>query len=301
MSIYHLKNGVWCDYVEEQDGIKKLINGEWVDGASNESAPPISVHIASRNKFIQKYPKAHVTYTDTFNASGMCFTHTKSSTWGQDSGTPYHSCKAGVWESGAVYTGWTGIRATNVTGGKGNVSEIIDVKVKYNRRGVGNWEVGYPIALVLSNLTRPNVGGHTAHHSSKKLNTFYSDTNMAVCSGTNAEKYGTTTMNNDNAKAMLKEFLNKDYSILLGYKESTGTPFIGLYALNMEITYTCNINKAIFSDMPMTLDLERNKDGNFEMWIFDDELDMSYEEIIKHRELLGRPMIKDKDVTLKTK
>ena len=300
MSIYHLKDGSWCDYVEEQQGIMKLINGEWVDGASNESTPPISVHISTGNKFIQKYPKAHITYTDKYTASNLKFTHTSSSSWGTD--TTRGDTKAGIWQTTAIYTGWLGLTPPTVSGGKGNVSEILNVNVKYNRRGVGNWEIGYPLALVLGNITSPNVGGYTAHHTSKKLKTFYSDDKMLTCSGTSAERVGTTTMNNDNAKAMLKEWMNgTGYSILLGYKESSKTPFIGLYGLELEITYTCNINKAIFSDMPMALDLERNDEGNYEMWIYDDELYMSYEEIIKHRERLGRPMIKDKDVIIETK
>lgn len=304
MSIYHLKNGVWADYVEEKAGILIKQGENWVDGASNEEAPPVSVHICSAGKFIQKYPKAHIVYTDTFNASGVKYTHSKSSSWDVGSGT-YHSVIGGVWESGAIYTGWLGLRATTVTGGKGNVTDIENVKITYNRRGVGNWEIGYKIPLVLSNLTSASGTGLNAHNS-KRMNTFYSDTNMNVCKETNGTAYGTTTMNNANAKNMIKEFLNGNYSILFGYKESTNTPYVGLYAFNMEVTYSCNIQKAIFSDIPMALNLKAhkglsiNENNHYEMWIYDDEVDMTYEEIMAHREALGREEIKDKDVIVET-
>lgn len=299
MSIYHLKDNTWCDYVEEKAGIMTNINGEWIDGASDESAPPVSVHVYNNGKFIQKYPVAQVTYTDTYTASNLKFTHTQSTSWGTD--TTKGDTKAGIWQTTAIYSGWLGLTSPKVSGGKGNVEDIINVNVKYNRRGVGNWEKGYPLALVLSNLTSPNVGGYTAHYTSKKLNTFYSDTNMVtVPGGTSAEQAGTTTMNNTNAKNMLKTWMNSTgYSILLGYKESSNTPYIGLYGLSLEITYTCNINKAIFVDVPTTYNVDRNNDGNVEMWIYDDELDLSYIEIIKRREALGRQRIKDKDVKIK--
>lgn len=298
MSIYHLKDGIWEDYVEQQEGIKTLISGEWVDGADNQYAPPISLHIYNNGKFLQKYPNAQITYTDTFKASDLKFTHTSSSSWGTD--TSRGDAKAGIWESGAIYTGWLGLTPSmTVSAGRGNVADIINVNVKYNRRGVGNWEIEYPLALVLSNLKSANVGGYTAHHTSKKLKTFYSDDKMLTCSGTSAERVGTTTMNNNNAKAMLKEWMNRtDYSILLGYKESSNTPFIGLYGLELEITYTSNLTRAIIPDVPMAYNVERNNSGNVEMWLYDNELDLSFTEIIKRRELLGIKMINDKDVII---
>lgn len=299
MSIYHLNNGVWEDYVEQQEGIKTLIDGEWIDGAENQFAPAISVHIYNNGKFLQKYPTAQITYTDTFKASNLKFTHTQSSSWGTD--TTRGDAKAGIWESGAIYTGWLGLTPSlNVSAGRGNVSSIINTEIRYNRRGVGNWEKGYPLALVLGNLKSANVGGYTAHYTSKKLNTFYSDTNMDVCSGTSAEKEGTTTMNNDNAKSMLKTYMNSNnYSILLGYKESKNTPYIGLYGLELEITYTSRLTRAIIPDVPAVYNIERNDEGYAEMWLYDDELDLSYTEIIKRRQALGIKMVDNKDVIIK--
>ena len=116
---------------------------------------------------------------------------------------------------------------------------------------------------------------------------------------TGAEKAGSTTMNNDNAKAMLKNFMNySSYSILLGYKENTGTPFIGFYGMSFKVTYTAVTYKALFPNIPLTYKMERDSNNNVEMWLFEDELNMSFEEIMKRRAKENRAMINPSDVTI---
>ena len=299
MSIYKLKNGIWDDYVERQDGIKTLIGDKWVDGAENPNAPSIAVAIYNNGKWIRKYPSAHIAYTDTYKANNMKYVHNQTSTW-ESGGTASlkigPSAIGGIWTT-AIYTGWTGLRATTVTAGKGNVDQILSVNCKYARRGVGNWEIGYPIPLVLSTLTSASGSGTTAHNS-KRMNTFYSDTNMVLCSTTNEKVEGTTTFNNSNATNVLKEWMNGNYSLLLGYKESKNTPYVALYDIQLEITYTSKLNRAIFVDVPYAYNLSRNKSGDVEMWIFDNEVDMTLDEILERRASNNIRMINDEDVII---
>jgi hypothetical protein len=181
------------------------------------------------------------------------------------------------------------------------VDDIVDISIKYNRRGVGNYEIDYPIALVLSTMLTPNLGGYTVHHSKKTGNTFYTDGGMNTLppNSAGAEVAGTTTMNNQNAVDMMKFFMNtSSYSILLGYRENSGTPFIGLYSMSMNVSYTSTVYRALFPNIPSTYKIERDGSNNAVLWLYKDELDMSFEEIMENRSRSNRRMVETAEVSI---
>lgn len=303
LGIYHAKNGNWVNYSEEKKGILVCKNGEWVEGSADLNNPSVSVHICKEKKYIQVYPKFQITYKTTVKSSGLKTTHTQSTNWDAGSGVK-SSAIGGRWKTDAIYTGWLGLLSKDFEGGKANILEITDVKATYERRGVGNWEKKYKIPLVLSPLKSATGSGANAH-SSKKSKTFFSDTTMTECTELSQLVKGTTTFNNADAKKILKEWMQKDYSILLGYKDDATMSYVGLYSLILDITYTCKVSKAIFSKEQISkyrnyniiegylknnVSLYNLKD-NFEMFLYDDEIDLSIEEIIKNRLKLNRDFI----------
>lgn len=303
MAIQYYDGNQWVDYEAQGSGIKIYRNGRWVDGADNKNSPAVSVHRYNNGKWLQMYPTGKITYTDTFTASNLKFIHSQSNSFATDTNRPNGDAKGGIWTSGAIYTGWLNLTPTTcpVSVGRGNVKDIEDITVRYNRRGVGNYEIDYPLALVLSTMLKPTLGGYTVHHSSKAGNTFYTDTGMNTLppGSTGGEVAGVATMNNQNAFNMMKYFMNTStYSILLGYKESTNTPFIGLYGLDIDVTYTSVVYRATFPNIPSSYKMEMDKDGNVEMWLFEDELDLSFEEIMERRKKSNRAMVEPSKVNI---
>ena len=287
---YLNNDGAWVDYVEQQSGVLTFNGEDWEDGASNELAPPVSVSTYDGAKWVRFYPNAYVTYQHKIKGSGYKYTHTKnsSSTWGTSSPL---SAIGNVWQSGAIYTGWLGITKPSTSLG---VSEIQSIECNYTRRGVGYWESKLPIYLVPSTLTKASGTGTTAHNS-KRGSTIKSDTGMAVCSATNQLVKGSTTFNKANAKEEFKKFLNGSYnSILLGAKESN-KDYISLTDIELTITYTKNVAKATFvtADTPA---LASTRESLHDMYIFEDEVGMTYDEIMEHRKLNNIQDINPNDV-----
>ena len=287
---YLNESGEWVDYVEKKSGIL-VYNGEkWVDGSENELSPSIAVSFYDGSKWIQKYPSAKITYQHTLKGSNMKYIHAKSSTWGNG------EARGGTWSSGTVYTGFLGItKPASIAGGR--VDTVLSVDCRYTRRGVGYWENPLKLQLVASTLTKASGNGANAHNS-KRGSTIYSDTGMAVCTATGQQVKGTTTFNNDNAKTVFKNLLNGSYnSILLGQKESSGD-YISLTDIEITITYTANVSIATFSveDTPALKNKYKRKKLH-SMYIFDDELDMTYDEIIEHRAKNNIKDVKVEDIT----
>lgn len=283
---YMNENNEWIDYVEKKEGILSFNGERWEDGAEDELNPSVSVSFYDGAKWVRKYPSAHVVYQHKIKGSNYKYTHTKnsSSTWGTSSPL---SAIANVWQSGAIYTGWLGITKPSTSLG---VSEIQSIECNYTRRGVGYWENELPIYLVPSTLTKASGTGTTAHNS-KRGNTIKSDTGMTVCSAINELVKGSTTFNSTNAKSEFKKFLNGSYnSILLGAKESN-KDYISLTDIEITVNYTKNVAKATFitADIPA---LASTREKMIDMYIFEDEIGMSYEEIIEHR---AKNNIKDID------
>lgn len=296
---YLNENNEWVDYVEKKSGIYTFNGDYWEDGAENELNPSITVSFYDGAKWIQKYPNAYVLYQYTLKGEGskMKYTHSKNSskTWGTSSPL---SAVGGVWESGAIYSGWLNLaKPSSIPGGIGNVADIKDIKCSYTRRGVGYWEYELPISLVGSTLTSAYGTGTTAH-SSKKSSTIYSDTGMNVCTKTNELVKGATTFNSDSAKEFFKNFLNGSYnSILLGQKESKGN-YISLTDIEITTTYTCNIASATFNTKDSVL-LSNRREATYTMFIYDNEVGMSYDEIMENRRKNNIKDIKDEDIIFK--
>lgn len=289
-------NGVWVDYVEKKSGILTYDGENWIDGASNELDPSVSVSFYDGNKWIRKYPGAQITHQITLKGSNYKFTHTKSSTWGKD--TTAGDAKAGVWESGAIYTGWLGLTTPNSIVG-GVVADIVDIQCNYTRRGVGYWERPLKLQLVPSTLTKASGTGTNAH-SSKRGKTIYSDDGMVLCAGTGATSKGSTTFNSGNAKEMFKSFLNGTYkSLLLGQIENKGD-YIGVTAIDLTITYTSNVSSATFvvADTP-ALASKYTRKKLHTMYIYYDELNMTYDEIMEHRAKNNIKDIKASDIAFR--
>lgn len=283
---YLNENNEWIDYVEKKEGILTFNGERWEDGAENEINPAISVSFHDGAKWIRKYPSAHVVYQHKIKGSGYKYTHTKNSTatWGTSSPA---SAIANIWQSGAIYIGWLGITKPSTPLG---VSEIQSIECNYTRRGVGYWENKLPIYLVGSTLTKAYGSGTTAQNSKKGI-TIKSDTGMNVCTATNQLVKGSTTFNNNNAKSEFKKFLNGSYnSILLGAKESN-KDYISLTDIEITVNYTKNVAKATFitADIPA---LASTREKLIDMYIYEDEIGMSYEEIMEHR---AKNNIKDVD------
>ena len=296
---YLNNNNEWVDYVEKRSGILTYNGEKWEDGSDNELSPAITVSFYDGKKWIRKYPNAHITYQKVFKGSGYKFTHTKNSTstWGNDT-TTGKDAKAGTWTSGAIYTGWLGIKKpTSLEGG--SVGEIMSVECNYTRRGVGHWEEPLKLQLVPSTLTSA-TGTGTYAHNSKRGATIYSDTGMVVCSGTGKLSSGSTTFNNDNAKTILKNFLNGSYnSLLLGQKESKGD-YIAITDIELIITYTSNIASATFNvEDSKLLSSKYKRKKSHTMFIYDNEIGLSFDEIMKRREENNIKDIKLEDVTFK--
>lgn len=294
---YLNESGEWVDYVEQKSGILRYNGTEWVDGASDELSPPVAVSVYDGAKFVQFYPSASITYQHTFKASNLKYTHTKnSSSWGTSSPL---SAIGGVWESGAIYTGWLGItKPSSLPGGISNVDEIKSITAKYTRRGIGNWEEPQKINLISSTLTSATGTGTNAHNS-KRGYTFFSDADMKVCTATNQLVSGTTTFNNYNAKYYIKELMKGTYnSILLG-SIANKSDYQSLTDLELTVTYTCKVLTATFmvKDEPMLASMYTRKKQH-QMYIYQDEVGMSYEEIMKHREKNNIKDIKSKDVNI---
>ena len=288
----YLKDGVWVDYIEQEEGIKVLKDGNWVDGFDNPEAPDISVYFYDGAKFVQKYPTSQVLrYTQTYKGSGFAYTHSKNSGAWDING----KAVGGSWTSGAMYTGWLGLYFNSIYGGKGNVDTVEHVECTYTRRGIGNWEKGVKIPLVQSTLLGPTGTGTNAQNSKRGV-TIYSDDNMVTLSATNELKSGTTTFNNVQAKEVIKEWLNGNTSLVLGYKEGTGE-YVGLNEITLKVTYTCKVLPAVFTvaDSPMLASTYSRKKLH-EMYIYENEIGMTYEEIMEHRAKHNIKDIKAKDV-----
>lgn len=315
MAVLQKLNGQWVDYADVGAGILVRKNGQWVEGTNDPDTTPIAVMRAiGTDRWIQIYPKAEVTYLETYYANDLKYIHSQgtNSTWTTDTvasrpdtgANGSVNTKCGVYTSGAVYTGWIGMtpdRAT-VQVGKGNIKEVKNVEITYERRGVGYQGNEYPLPLVMSNLkSRPSgITGAVIHNTYKIGNTMLSDQNMvAVPEPTNTGIKGVVTMNSDYARSMFKNYMNtSDYSIMLGYRESTNTPFVGFYGMTFRITYTATITRALFKNIPSTYNIDRNSDGFVELWLYDDELELSFEEIMARREKENRTMVKTSDVQL---
>ena len=275
----YFKGGQWISYEEQKQGLKAFKNGEWVDGFNNEDNPDISLYVYDGAKFIQKYPTQKVVrYTQIFKSSGLSLTHSKSGGAWDKNGRAI----AGVWSSGAMYSSWLGLYFNSIYGGKGNVETIESVECTYTRRGIGNWEKGYKIPLVLSSLTSASGTGSQVQ-SSKRGSTIYSDTNMVTCNATDDLQNGTTTFTNIQAREVIREWLNSNTSLLLGYKETSGD-YIGLNDISLKVTYTCNVIPAIFivSDSEI-LSSTYSRKKYYHMYIYQNEIGKTYDEIIQHR------------------
>lgn len=290
---YLNSDGVWVDYVEQQSGVLTFNGEDWVDGASNELAPPVSVSTYDGAKWVRFYPNAYITYQHKIKGSNFKYTHAKnsSSTWG--SASPNYA-KGGTWTSGTPYVGWLGItKPSNIAGGVGNVDEILSIECNFERYGIGYWENPLKISLVPSTLTKASGTG-TAAMNSKRGSTIYSDTGMPVCTALNQQIKGSTTFNNVNAKNEFKKFLNGSYnSILIGQKESKGD-YIGLSGIELTFTYTCKVAAASFASKDVKVASCSNND--FDMLIYENEVGMSYDEIMEHRKLNNIQDINPNDV-----
>ena len=290
---YLNSDGVWVDYVEQQSGVLTFNGEDWVDGASNELAPPVSVSTYDGAKWVRFYPNAYITYQHKIKGSNFKYTHAKnsSSTWG--SASPNYA-KGGTWTSGTPYVGWLGItKPSNIAGGVGNVDEILSIECNFERYGIGYWENPLKISLVPSTLTKASGTGTTAMNS-KRGSTIYSDTGMSVCTALNQQIKGSTTFNNVNAKNEFKKFLNGSYnSILIGQKESKGD-YIGLSGVELTFTYTCKVAAASFASKDVKVASCSNND--FDMLIYENEVGMSYDEIMEHRKLNNIEDINPNDV-----
>lgn len=294
---YLNENNEWVDYVEKGSGILVFDGEKWINGDSEELSPPLTVSFYDGHKWVRKYPSGQILYTHKLKANNLKYTHTKnsSSTWGSSS--PLNA-KAGKWSTDAVYYGWLGLtKPTSISGGVGNVDTVVDIKCNYTRYGVGYWENELPIALVPSTLTKASGTGTTANNS-KRGTTIKSDTGMVVCNGTGGQAKGSTTFNNTNAKDEFKKFLNGSYgSLLLGYKEASGD-YIGVTDLEINITYSCNVSSATFRvEDSEILSSKYSRKKTHEMLIYDNEIGLSYDEIIKKREKENIKDIKLSDVS----
>lgn len=293
-TIKYLKDGIWIDYIEQEEGIKVLKGDTWVDGFDNPEAPDISVYFHDGAKFVQKYPTSQVLrYTQVYKGSGLAYTHTKNSgAWDKNG-----KAVGGRWSSTATYTGWLGLWFNSIYGGKGNVDTVEHVECTYTRRGIGNWEKGVKIPLVQSSLLGPTGTGANAQNSKKGI-TIFSDDNMVTLSATNELKSGATTFNNAKAKEVIKEWLNGNTSLMLGYKEGTGE-YVGLNAITLKVTYTCKALQAIFvvADSPLLASMYSRKKLH-EMYIYENEIGMTYEQIMEHRASNNIKDIKAKDVII---
>lgn len=281
---YLNNDGVWVDYVEEKAGIKVFDGEEWVDGASSDIAPPISASTFDGAKWVRFYPNAYITYQHKIKGSGFKYTHAKnsSSTWATS--TPAHA-RGGTWSSNTPYVGWLGIvKPSSIAGGVGNVDEILDIKCNFKRYGLGYWEEPLKISLVPSTLTKASGTGTTAMNS-KRGSTIYSDTGMPTCTAVSQVVEGSTTFNNDNAKSVFKSFLNGSYgSILIGQKESKGD-YIAVSDIELTFTYTCKVASATFSvkDSKALMNSRYRNQDTYEMLIYENELGLSYDEIMERR------------------
>ena len=294
---YLNKDNEWVDYVEKSSGILVFNGDTWVDGDANEVSPALTVNFYDGHKWVRKYPNAQVLYTHKLTANNLKYTHTKNSstTWG--SSTPLNA-KAGKWSTDAVYFGWLGLtKPSSIAGGVGNVDEIVDIKCNYTRYGVGYWENPLLISLVPSTLTKASGTGTTTNNS-KRGTTIKSDTGMVLCSSTGQQVKGSTTFNNTNAKNEFKKFLNGSYgSLLLGYKEASGD-YIGLTALEINIVYSCKVSSATFRvEDSKLLSSKYTRKKTHEMFIYDNEIGLSYDEIMKKREKENIKDIKLSDVS----
>lgn len=291
---YLNNNNEWVDYVEKKSGIYTFNGERWEDGVENEISPSITVSFYDGVKWVQRYPNAYVLYQYKIKGSGYKYTHAKNSsnTWGSSS--PAYA-KGGTWTSNTPYVGWLGLtKPTSIPGGVGNVNEIMDIKCDYERYAIGYWENPLKISLVPSSLTKASGTGTTAMNS-KRGSTIYSDTGMPVCTALNQQIKGSTTFNNTNAKNEFKKFLNGAYgSILLGQKESTGD-YVGLSSIELTFTYTCNIASATFNTEDSTL-LSNRRSDTYSMFIYENEIGMSYEEIMENRRKNNIKDIKEEDI-----
>ena len=291
-TIKYLKDKVWVDYIEQEEGIKTFKNGAWVDGFNNPEAPDITVYFYDGAKFVQKYPTSQVIrYTQTYRGSGLAYTHAKNSgAWDKNG-----KAVGGTWTSGTPYVGWLGLWFNSIYGGKGNVDNVESVECTYTRRGIGYWENPIKIPLVQSTLLGPTGAGSSVQNT-KKGTTIYSDTGMVTLTATNELKEGTTTFNNAEARQVIKEWLNGNTSLVLGYKETTGA-YVGLNAITLKVTYTCKAIQAVFAveDSP-TLASMYSRKRLHEMYIYENEIGMTYEEIMEHRASNNIKDIKAKDV-----
>ena len=288
MAIKYLKDGQWIDYTEQKKGIKKFVNGEWVDGFDNLSAPPIAVSKFQAGKWVQMYPQTRIQAVQTFTANNMAHINTSASTWTKKG---YAIC--GVWESGAVYNGWLGLTSPSTVVAKSSITSIDNIECTYIRKGVGYWENPLHLPLTLSTLTSASGTGTTANNS-KRGTTALSDTGMVVLSDNTQTPSGTTTFNNETAKNTLFTWLtSSNYSLLLAYRDAVKYNYVGVNALSLTITYSAKVASASFkvSDTPALAHM-RGKKEYYQMFIYDDEIDMTFEEIIEHRRKNG---IKDID------
>ena len=291
---YLNENNEWVDYVEKKSGLLVFDGENWVDGASDELAPPISASVYDGAKWVRFYPNAHITYQHKITGSGFKSTHAKNSSTAWTTSSPAYA-RGGTWTSNTPYVGWLGItKPSSIAGGVGSAEEIIDIKCNFTRYGIGYWEQPLKISLVPSTLTKASGTGTTAINS-KRGSTIYSDTGMPICTALSEQIKGSTTFNNDNAKNEFKKFLNGSYgSILIGQKESTGD-YIGLSEIELTFTYTCKVAKATFntSDSPLLSHIRSNE---YEMMIYENEVGLTYDEIVEKRLKNDIKDIKEEDV-----
>ena len=289
-------NGGWRDFENFPTIIKKYNGTTWVDGTSSLSP---KIFKWDGEKQIQLYPRVQGLATKTWVGSNLCYTNNKNgSTWLKG------EAKGGSWDVYNTYTGWLGIAGTGWTGGTAETIE--NVECTYTRHGVGYWEKGLKIPLCLSVLASPTGSYLSAHNT--KGGVFYSDTEMAVVSKSDGYVSGTTTFNNALAKRRLLDFLNSGKKLVVGY-DNTGGDYVSISAFSISITYTYPTTYALFPKENNIELFNKVRSGSNEeqiislteeneflgLYLYEDELDMTFEQIVEHRLKNNIPSVELKD------
>ena len=262
-------NGGWVDFENHPSLIKKWDGSQW-----KESQVTINKWVG--NAWVQLFPRTEITQTKVFTGSGLKYTNTSftaTKTW--QSGR----AGGGTWE-GRHYTGWTGIKASPING------EIKEVTIDYTRFGAGHWDdKELPIQFCQTTLTGAWGTGVVAHQSKVANTVITTDTGMNIVDERTGTSSGTVHITNPNSIKMLKDWLNTNRYLVIGTTQ-TGTDYIQLTAIQLNITYTIPVFLAFFPK-----DNTREKSNNLkdytQLYIYEDEIDMSLEEIQARRKRLN--------------